>query len=50
MQNVMGNARQSVEACRIIKVSRDRHHTALAQLLHTRAVVSQAENAVAIAQ
>jgi len=50
MQNIMGYARQTVEARRIIEVSHDRHDAVAAQQRRARAVVGKAVNAVAFAQ
>jgi hypothetical protein len=50
MQNIMGNARQSIEACRIIEISQYRQYPVRAQERRTLAVVREPVNAVAFAQ
>ena len=50
MQNIMGNARQSAEACRIIEISHYRQHPVRAQQRCALRVASQAVIAIAFAQ
>ena len=50
MQNIMGNTRQSIEACRVIEVSHYRQHAVRTQKRRAQWITRQAVNAVAFAQ
>ena len=50
MQNIVGNAGQSGEACRIIEVPDNRHYAVLAQERRALTVAREPINTVAFAQ
>jgi hypothetical protein len=50
MQDVVGNARQRLEARRVIEIPGNRHHAVRTQQRHPLAAVSQSVKAVAVAQ